>query len=599
MATLKHLASKSADYGKPIKYLMFEHDRNGTPLRDADGNLIIRDSFILDGINCTPLYFDKECEMLNWQYRKNQNYNDIKSHHYILSFDPKDKEEGLLDPAHAHELGMEFAQRCFPGHQILVCTHSDGHHGSGNIHVHLILNSLRKLDVKKQPFMERDIDSRAGYKHNLTPGYLKYMQSQVMKICEREGLHQVDLLTPAKTKITNAEYEARESGQIAMDARNEKIRAAQMIPRNTVFRTQKQFLRDAILDAADHSTTLEEFRRILKEKYGIELKDRRGRFSYLHPDRKKFITGRALGTDYEKECLLERIQKICSEKDNRSPDHPSKASFRQKSIPSQKVVMQGNNKTGDKANQETLPVSEMTGEKMAAAYCAGKKGILVDYNPSYDYHADPVAILFIRTELRLVVDLQTNIKAQMSTAYARKVKISNLKEMARTVVYIQELGIHSREELKEKQAELTEQLKGLETRIRNADAETKDINQQIHFAGQYYANRAVQSDFMKSRKKGWFRSTHRNELDRYDEAVSFFKDNNAGNIPLIKDLKEKKEILQSQKQEQLTSRNTLLQAQRNLQTASANVDAILGIEEAKVREVPQIKQSSRNTDPSL
>ena len=599
MATLKHLASKSADYGKPIKYLMFEHDRNGTPLRDADGNLIMRDSFILDGINCTPLYFDKECEMLNWQYRKNQNYNDIKSHHYILSFDPKDKEEGLLDPAHAHELGMEFAQRCFPGHQILVCTHSDGHHGSGNIHVHLILNSLRKLDVEKQPFMERDIDSRAGYKHNLTPGYLKYMQSQVMKICEREGLHQVDLLTPAKTKITNAEYEARESGQIAMDARNEKIRAAQMIPRNTVFRTQKQFLRDAILDAADHSTTLEEFRRILKEKYGIELKDRRGRFSYLHPDRKKFITGRALGTDYEKECLLERIQKICSEKDNRSPDHPSKASSRQKTIPSQKVVMQGNNKTGDKANQETLPVSEMTGEKMAAAYCAGKKGILVDYNPSYDYHADPVAILFIRTELRLVVDLQTNIKAQMSTAYARKVKISNLKEMARTVVYIQELGIHSREELKEKQAELTEQLKGLETRIRNADAETKDINQQIHFAGQYYANRAVQSDFMKSRKKGWFRSTHRNELDRYDEAVSFFKDNNAGNIPLIKDLKEKKEILQSHKQEQLTSRNTLLQAQRNLQTASANVDAILGIEEAKVREVPQIKQSSRNTDPSL
>ena len=55
MATLKHLASKSADYGKPIKYLMFEHDRNGTPLRDADGNLIMRDSFILDGINCTPL----------------------------------------------------------------------------------------------------------------------------------------------------------------------------------------------------------------------------------------------------------------------------------------------------------------------------------------------------------------------------------------------------------------------------------------------------------------------------------------------------------------------------------------------------------------
>ena len=240
VATVKHLASKSADYGKPIKYLMFEHDRNGTPLRDAEGNLIMRDSFILDGINCTPLSFDKECEMLNWKYHKNQNYNDIKSHHYILSFDPRDKEEGLLDPAHAHELGMEFARKCFPGHQILVCTHSDGHHGSGNIHVHFIMNSLRKLDVEKQPFMERDIDSRAGYKHNLTPRYLQYLQAQVMQICEREGLHQVNLLAPARTKITNAEYEARESGQIAMDARNEKIRAAQ--PQSLLLKKLKRLL---------------------------------------------------------------------------------------------------------------------------------------------------------------------------------------------------------------------------------------------------------------------------------------------------------------------------------------------------------------------
>ena len=101
----------------------------------------------------------------------------------------------------------------------------------------------------------------------------------------------------------------------------------------------------------------------------------------------------------------------------------------------------------------------MSGEELADAYCAGRKDIIFEYNPSYNYHADPVAILFIRSELRLVTDLQTNIKAQMSAAYARKVKISNLKEMARTVVFIQDLGIHSREELKERQTEITEPLK--------------------------------------------------------------------------------------------------------------------------------------------
>ena len=599
MATLKHLASKSADYGKPIKYLMFEHDRNGVPLRDAEGNLIMREEFFLDGINCTPLSFDKECEMLNWKYHKNQNYDDIKSHHYILSFDPKDKEEGLLDSKHAHELGMEFARKCFPGHQALVCTHSDGHHASGNIHVHIIINSLRKLDVEKQSFMERDIDSRAGYKHNLTPRYLKYLQAQVMQICEREGLHQVDLLTPAKTKVTNAEYEARESGQIALGKRNEKIRAAQMIPRNTIFRTQKQFLRDAILDAADHASTLDEFRKLLKEKYQIELKDRRGRFSYLHPDRKKYITGRALGTDYEKDNLLERIKRQLVEiEDSRSqipianPDY-DKSSQTQNAIPPKSSMPVGKSK----------PVGKMTGDEMANAYCSGQRNISVDFNPLYDYHSDPIAILFIRTELKLVVDLQSNVKAQMSEAYARKVKISNLKEMARTIVFIQELGINSQEEMKNKQKALSVLLEKKESSIKNIDNEIRTINQQIHFAGQYYATRSLHTEFMKSWNKGSFRSKHREELSRYDESVKFFRENAGGNIPSMKDLKGKKELLQSQKQKQLESQTNLQRSWKNLQTAISNVEAILGNANSLVQTTQHSKQSSkhplRNNEPSL
>ena len=155
--------------------------------------------------------------------------------------------------------------------------------------------------------MDRDIDSRAGYKHHLTKEYLQYLQEEVMKLCKREGLHQVDLLSPAGTKITEKEYRAKENGQRKLDKLNEEIIAAQMKPASTVFQTQKQYLRDAIQDAASQAVSPEEFETLLKEKYGIELKDRRERYSYLHPDRKKHITGRALGTDYEKESLLKRI----------------------------------------------------------------------------------------------------------------------------------------------------------------------------------------------------------------------------------------------------------------------------------------------------
>jgi hypothetical protein len=114
--------------------------------------------------------------MLNAQYHKNQNYDEIKTHHYLISFDPADKDECGLTGEQAQAIGMEYVKANFPGHQALVCTHMDGHNGSGNIHVHIVINSLRKLDVPQQPFMERPIDCKAGYKHHLTKDYLKYLQ---------------------------------------------------------------------------------------------------------------------------------------------------------------------------------------------------------------------------------------------------------------------------------------------------------------------------------------------------------------------------------------------------------------------------------------
>ena len=128
---------------------------------------------------------------------------------YIISFDPRDSTENCLTGKRAQELGLEYAKANFPGHQALVCTHMDGHNGSGNIHVHIVINSLRKLDVPQQPFMERPIDCKAGYKHHVTNEYLKHLQKSLMDLCQREFLHQVDLLSPSRTGVTEAEYWAQ------------------------------------------------------------------------------------------------------------------------------------------------------------------------------------------------------------------------------------------------------------------------------------------------------------------------------------------------------------------------------------------------------
>ena len=150
----------------------------------------------------------------------------------------------------------------------------------GNIHVHIVINSVRKLDAEPQEFMERPCDSRAGYKHHQTRDYLTAMQKGIMEIAQREGLHQVDLLNPAPVKITEREYWKTRREQEKLDELDSRIIADGMKPRTTTYQTQKQFLRDAITDAASLSLSLEQFRTVLSEKYGITLKESRGRFSY-------------------------------------------------------------------------------------------------------------------------------------------------------------------------------------------------------------------------------------------------------------------------------------------------------------------------------
>ena len=169
MAVIKHIASKNADYEESERYLIFQHNEyTQKPILDEEGHMMLREEYYLDGLNCDPFSFASECQELNSYYHKNKNFNEIKSHHYIISFDPKDRDECGLTGERAQQLGLTFAKKNFSGHQALVCTHTDGHNESGNIHVHIVINSLRKYDIPQEPYIEFDCEAKAGYKHHLS-----------------------------------------------------------------------------------------------------------------------------------------------------------------------------------------------------------------------------------------------------------------------------------------------------------------------------------------------------------------------------------------------------------------------------------------------
>ena len=96
MAILKHIASKSSNYGAALEYLIFKHDElRKTPILDQKGNRIMRDEYFLDGLNCEPYSFDAVCQQLNREYQKNKNKNEIKSQREGVS--EKLKEENQME----------------------------------------------------------------------------------------------------------------------------------------------------------------------------------------------------------------------------------------------------------------------------------------------------------------------------------------------------------------------------------------------------------------------------------------------------------------------------------------------------------------------
>ena len=534
MAILKHIASKNADYGETQRYLMFQYNEYTNRLiLNENGELIPRTEYIMQGINCTPPFtFDMECMELNARYHKNQAYDEIKSHHYIISFDPKDVTENVLTAERAQQLGMEYAEKNFPGHQALVCTHTDGHNKSGNIHVHIVINSLRKYDVERQDFMERPCDSRAGYKHHVSSDCLIHLKQSVMDMCRREHLHQVDLLAPAKKKITEREYHAGRRGQKKLDDRCQQMKADGVTPRKTKFQAQKDFLRAAIEVASAAARSQEDFQRLLVEKYHITLKISRGRYSYLHPERSKPITGRQLGALYEEKYLLQLFEENAKTHDMEQNTDPERIHI-----------------------QTETPAGSASGTA----------------------DTEQTSILFIRSDLHLVTDLQNCIKAEQSHAYAQKVKLSNLKEMAKTVSYIQEYGFDTRESLESTLSDTKSHTASSRKALKSIEGQLRSINEQIHYTGQYLANRSVYQQFCSERNKGQFRKEHSAEISLYETARKFLKEHSDdGKLPSMKLLKEKKERLMNRKKEAQNTYHRYYDYQKELDTVCSNVSMILG-----------------------
>lgn len=523
MATFKHISSKNADYSAAESYLTFEHDEfTMKPILDENGRLIPREGYRISTLNCGDEDFAIACMRANFRYGKNQQKVDVKSHHYIISFDPRDAPDHGLTVDRAQQLGEKFCLSHFPGHQAIVCTHPDGHNHSGNIHVHIVINSLRIEEVPFMPYMDRPCDTQPGMKHRCTNAAMKYFRGEVMEMCHAAGLYQIDLFN-SRERISEREYWAKKKGQLALDQENAAL-AEQGVPaKQTKFETDKDKLRKQIRSVLSVAVSYEDFAEKLLEM-GITVKESRGRLSYLTPDRTKPITARKLGDDFDKAAVLTAV-------DQNTQRTVTKAASQQRSatVPQQKIY------TMEERIQNATQLSRM-------------------------------------------VDIEAKKAEGKGEGYEHWAKIHNLKNASRAYLLYKEMGFSSPEELEAAYEAAHAHLDEVRTNLKSVEAAIADQKDLQRHVLNYYKTKDIRAGLKackNEKARRAYREAHDSDFIILDAAKRYFDSQGLTKLPSHKALQTEIAELIQKKNELYNEYHAAKEKDKELGTIHHNVQQIL------------------------
>ena len=391
--------------------------------------------------------------------------------------------------------------------------------------MHIVINSLRIEEVPMLPYMDRPADTRAGCKHRCTDAAMEYFRAEVMQMCQKENLYQIDLLHGSKNRITEWKYWAKKKGQRAIDLENETRRAEGKPLNHTKFETDKERLRRTIRRALDKAKSFDEFSSLLLQE-GVTVKESRGRYSYLTPDWTKPITARRLGDDFDKSAILETCARNAVE--------------------------------AQRATKEARGRQSLTGS--SKGYAA----------PANAGHAAPK-----RDGLQRMVDIEAKRAEGKGIGYEKWAKVFNLKQMAATLAAYQEQGFSSPEELDAAYAAASSAyddsrtaLKALETEL----AAKKELQGQVL---SYVKTKPVRDGLkaVKSpKKREEYRREHESDFIIAESASRYFKAHGIEKLPKYKTLQTEIEQLTARKnaayndyREKKDRYQTLLTVKRNIE----------------------------------
>lgn len=295
MAILKHIPIKNRYYSSAVEYLTCQFDEyTNEPVLDEKGRIMEREEYLIEGVNCEADTFGAECIETNRFYGKNNAAKDVKAHHYIISFDPTDN----ITMEEALAFGKEWLSVFAPEHQAVIAAHPDGHHGSKNMHVHIVLNSVRKYAGVQEKWHYKPCEWKQGCKHRSTGRMMHHAKKWIMRKCLLQGYEQVDLLT----KKHRDDYWVQK--RLMKSNAKDGIGAT----------SNKEIIRNTIDKFIPAVKSFEQLVECLTNIYGWNIRVTDKTVTFTMPDMKRGVRGNKLGDGYGKAELIERIDVAVKEK---------------------------------------------------------------------------------------------------------------------------------------------------------------------------------------------------------------------------------------------------------------------------------------------
>ena len=193
----------------------------------------------------------------------------------------------------------------------------------------------------------------------------------------------------------------------------------------------------------------------------------------------------------------------------------------------------------------------------------------------------PKAKAAAQSKPNLLIDIQAKMQKINSPGFEHWAKIFNLKEMAKTVMYMQENGLTDLGELEKACDAAVQKFNDLADQTKAASARLKDISELQRHIGTYSKTREIYAQYRKltGMKQAQFYEQHTGEITACQAAKRYFNSLSLKNLPSMQSLKQEYAMLQAENKKRYPEYKQAKAKMIELLTAKNNVERILGVTE--------------------